>query len=102
MIKHYSVLHEFKMGTHTGTHVDTPAHIFSKGKTLSDFPLTSFMGRFIKVDRKNWFVEEDNQELRFGYAFENTSIQTLRQPGSELTFFHNEMHAVMPEIFRIT
>ena len=45
--QHYSDLHEFTMGTHTGTHLDTPAHIFSKGKTLSDFPLTSFMGRFI-------------------------------------------------------
>ena len=52
--QHYSDLHEFTMGTHTGTHLDTPAHIFSKGKTLSDFPLTSFMGRFIKVDRKNY------------------------------------------------
>ena len=38
---HHSLVHSFKMGTHTGTHLDTPAHIIPGGKTLSDFPLNT-------------------------------------------------------------
>ena len=45
-----TLLHLFTMGTHTGTHLDTPAHIFSDGKTLDDFSLSSFTGTAIKVD----------------------------------------------------
>ena len=45
-----SLLHRFTMGTHTGTHLDTPAHIISDGKTLDDFPLNSFTGKTVKVD----------------------------------------------------
>jgi len=52
--KHYSELHELTMGTHTGTHLDSPGHILANGKTISDFPLNSFMGRFIKVGKENY------------------------------------------------
>jgi len=41
------------MGTHTGTHLDAPAHILSGGKTLDDFPISSFTGKTIKVDIKS-------------------------------------------------
>ena len=45
-----SLLHRFTMGTHTGTHLDAPAHIISGGKTLDDFAISSFTGQTIKVD----------------------------------------------------
>ena len=45
-----TLLHRFTMGTHTGTHLDAPAHIISGGKTLDDFPLSSFTGKTVKVD----------------------------------------------------
>jgi len=45
-----SLLHRFTMGTHTGTHLDAPAHIISGGKTLDDFAISSFTGKTIKVD----------------------------------------------------
>lgn len=54
-----SLLHEFSMGTHTGTHLDVPAHIIEGGKTLEDFPLSRFSGRAIKVEI-NRYKDLDN------------------------------------------
>ena len=34
-----TLLHSFKMGTHTGTHLDVPAHIIPGGKTIDNFIL---------------------------------------------------------------
>ncbi len=31
--------------SHTGTHVDAPAHVFKGGRTLDDFPIDSFQGK---------------------------------------------------------
>ena len=45
-----TLLHSFKMGTHTGTHLDVPAHVIPGGKTLNNFSLTSFTGTAVKVD----------------------------------------------------
>ena len=45
-----SLLHSFKMGTHTGTHMDAPSHIIPDGKNLDDFHLDNFIGRAIVVD----------------------------------------------------
>ena len=56
---HRSTLHSFSMGTHTGTHLDVPAHIISGGKTLNNFPLDSFCGKAIKLD-KNTFNQFDD------------------------------------------
>ena len=47
--KDRTILHSIKMGTHSGTHLDTPAHIIAKGKTLEKFPLSSFSGVTIKI-----------------------------------------------------
>ncbi len=46
-------LHELKLTSHTGTHVDAPAHMLEGKKYLDDFPLDQFYGRglMIKVDR---------------------------------------------------
>jgi kynurenine formamidase len=49
-----SLLHSFTMGTHTGTHLDVPAHIIPEGKTLNDFPLNTFSGRTVKVDEHSY------------------------------------------------
>ena len=48
--KNNSLLHSFKMGTHTGTHMDAPSHIIPDGKNLDDFHLDNFIGRAIVVD----------------------------------------------------
>ena len=36
--------------SHTGTHLDVPAHIVKQGATLDDFPLTALMGRACLVE----------------------------------------------------
>lgn len=33
-----------KLNSHSGTHIDAPAHILVNGKTLSDLPLSAFTG----------------------------------------------------------
>lgn len=36
--------------SHTGTHMDPPAHIFENGRTLDSLPVDSFVGKAIVVD----------------------------------------------------
>ncbi len=38
------------MGTHTGTHIDAPAHFIKGGKTIDQFPLSTFYGDCTVVD----------------------------------------------------
>ena len=38
------------MGTHTGTHIDAPAHFIKGGKTIDQFPLDTFIGSCLVVD----------------------------------------------------
>jgi len=49
-----TLLHRFSMGTHTGTHLDVPAHVIIGGKTLDDFPISTFSGRTVRVDEKTF------------------------------------------------
>lgn len=36
--------------THTGTHVDPPAHIYEEKKTLDEFPMDQFIGKALVID----------------------------------------------------
>jgi arylformamidase len=36
--------------THTGTHIDAPAHFIKNGKTLSDIPLEKLVGQAVLID----------------------------------------------------
>ena len=36
--------------SHTGTHIDAPAHMQSTGKTLDSYPASSFIGKAIVID----------------------------------------------------
>ena len=38
------------MYTHTGTHVDPPAHLFPGGATLDRLPITQFVGTALVID----------------------------------------------------
>lgn len=59
IIRKYSIkadgfnLHELKLNSHTGTHVDAPAHMVDGKKHLDDFDLDQFYGQglMLKVDR---------------------------------------------------
>ncbi|MCP4655892.1 MAG: cyclase family protein [bacterium] len=38
------------MYSHTGTHIDAPAHILREGKTLDQFPVDHFVGKALLLD----------------------------------------------------
>lgn len=38
------------MFSHTGTHMDSPAHLFPNGTTLNSFPVEQFIGRALVID----------------------------------------------------
>ena len=39
-----------QMYTHTGPHVDSPAHIYEGKKTLDEFPIDQFIGKALVID----------------------------------------------------
>lgn len=55
--------------THTGTHIDAPAHMLAHGKTLNEFPINHFVGRgvYIKVKNNTFDLESVKQaDIRAG------------------------------------
>lgn len=42
--------HEIKLGTHTGTHIDAPAHFISGGETIEAVPLDRLIGDLNIID----------------------------------------------------
>ena len=42
-----------EMYSHTGTHTDSPAHLFENGKSLDEFPAAHFFGRAVILDCSN-------------------------------------------------
>jgi kynurenine formamidase len=38
------------IGSHTGTHMDAPAHVLTHGSTLDDLPMSQFCGRAVVLD----------------------------------------------------
>ena len=75
-----SLLHRFTMGTHTGTHLDAPAHIISGGKTLDDFPLSSFTGKTVKVDLDSIIELEKVDEKVNGIIFDSSWYRRFKEP----------------------
>lgn len=47
------VTHELHLGTHSGTHLDAPAHFSSSGRSLADVPLEQFCGRGVLIDARD-------------------------------------------------
>jgi len=85
IIKERSLMHSINFGTHSGTHLDVPAHMIKNGKTLDEFPLNAFMGIAIKISKQNfaklldykrkfdtviydtgWYKNYDKPEIFFG------------------------------------
>ena len=75
-----SLLHRITMGTHTGTHLDAPAHIIPKGKTLDKFPLNTFLGRTMKVDHNSYISLEQVDENIDGIIYETGWYKHFNEP----------------------
>ncbi|HTY00472.1 MAG TPA: cyclase family protein [Bacteroidota bacterium] len=77
------------MFTHTGTHMDAPAHILPEGKTLDQFPVDQFFGPGFVVDVADSPPEVSVDKLRgFEEKFRNCEFLLLhtgwhRKWGSE-------------------
>jgi len=75
-----TLVHRFSMGTHTGTHLDAPAHIISGGKTLDDFPLSSFTGKTVKVDFNSISELDKVDEKVDGIIFDSSWHRRYKEP----------------------
>lgn len=51
------------MMSHTGTHMDAPAHILDRGKTLDRMPISAFYGQGVCIDVKAEQKEIATQDL---------------------------------------
>ena len=78
--KDKTLLHIFTMGTHTGTHLDVPAHIFPDGKTLEDYPLGTFAGRTVKVDEKTYNRLDKIEEKIDGIIYDTGWYKHFNKP----------------------
>ena len=95
--KDNSLLHSFKMGTHTGTHLDVPAHVFSGNKTIDNFKLTSFTGRAIKINdaKMNQLKNIDNNIN--GIIYDSGWYRYFNDPE---TFYGRERPLIPTEIIK--
>jgi len=58
--------------SHTGTHIDTPAHLYTNGLTLDKYPIEQFVGRGLVMDCRDLV------------AGENITMKLLESKGSTL------------------
>lgn len=111
---HNSLVHSFKLGTHTGTHLDVPSHIFLDGKNLDDFDLSSFSGKaiIIRSDKlecleninqpiegliysTNWYKEYDNPKIFFGKSRPKIPLKVIKfVVDNNLKFFGCDLPSV--------
>ncbi len=73
----------FCMGTHTGTHIDAPGHFIKGGKTIDQFPLSTFFGESLVIDVSQ--VEEIITEVDLkGYEIKQGGIVLFKTSNSLL------------------
>jgi len=68
------------MFTHTGTHIDAPAHILKDGKTLDEYKIEHFFGRAFMADfskRNISAIEKDNLQ-KFNNDLENADFFIIK------------------------
>lgn len=88
-----TLLHRFSMGTHTGTHIDVPAHIIPNGKKLHNYPLKTFTGTAIKVDNNCYRKINELEENLDGIIYDTGWYKYYENPN---TFF-GDKRPVIPE-----
>lgn len=47
---------KLSMGSHSGTHIDAPAHVVIGGKTTKEVPLSTLVGEAVLAERKNFKI----------------------------------------------
>ena len=87
-----TLLHGFKMGTHTGTHLDVPAHIIPDGKKLNDFPLNVFSGLAVKLDENSHAGLDQIEEKIDGIIYNTGWYRYFNEPDK----FYGPTRPVIP------
>jgi len=86
------LVHEIKMGSHLGTHIDFPSHIFKKAKFIQHYDINSFIGNSIKVNYDEINLEK-LQDLNFEFLilnynwyqlFPNNDFYTKKRPSIDM------------------
>ena len=88
-----TLLHSFTMSTHTGTHLDVPAHIILEGKTVNDFPLSTFSGRAVKIDEKSYAGLDQIEENIDGFIYDTSWYKNFNDP----EIFYGPDRPIIPE-----
>ena len=72
---------KISMFTHTGTHIDPPAHLYSGRTTLEQFPISQFIGKALVIDCR---------ELKEGDAITMNQLQPYAEKLGQADFllFH--------------
>lgn len=52
-------LNQLNIGTHTGTHVDAPTHLFSDKKSITDISLEAFLGPCYVIEVNSFILIEE-------------------------------------------
>ena len=76
--------HNIHITSHTGTHIDAPAHIFSKGKGINNYEVSGFIGKGICIDcsqckeiSKEYIEPLISKYETFDFILLNTGISVL-------------------------
>jgi len=91
--KDRSLLHHFTMGTHTGTHLDVPSHIIHDGKNLCDFPLSTFKGTAVKVDKNSYSSLDQMKQKVDGIIYDTGWYMYFNDP----EIFYGPDRPIIPE-----
>lgn len=74
------VVSRVTFGTHTGTHVDAPSHIFENGLSVDRLPLSSLMGKALLLDFSDATVDISHSDLQA--AFKSSGAESI--PGVDI------------------
>ena len=64
--------------THTGTHIDSPNHMISKGKSIDEFDISQFIGKALLIDVSNIKNIEINNIIKYKDKIEEVDFIILR------------------------
>lgn len=80
-------LSSFSFGSHTGTHLDTPRHFFSKGKSITDYPIDSFCGtaQVLSIPNKSLIEVDDLKK----YSIAKNSMVLFQTDNSHFDGIHS-------------
>jgi kynurenine formamidase len=88
-------MHQIKITTHIGTHIDAPAHMIENGKNIDDYPINHFIGNGIVIDARTQ-VKIDS-ELLEGVNLENIEA-VLIFTGRDKIYSTSQYFTDYPEI----